>query len=311
MPKIKYEDINFKAPTLKLIAKCDEILTRYSERGWDGITLRQLYYQLVSQNIIKNDPAVYHLLGVHMNNARMAGLIDWNHIIDRARQLRARSNWSSPDSIIASAANGYHLSYWKDQEYFPELWVEKDALIGVVQRAGTQLDVPYYACKGYNSVSQMWAAAQRFIQAESEGRRPIVFYLGDHDPSGVDMSRDIYKRLSQFGAEFVHVERIALNFDQARSMDLPKNVVKKGDSRTADYKAYFGTSDCWELDAIDVDELVEMIKKSVYRFIEKDAWDSVKKAEAKDLEELGLLTKSYQVAIDYLRGEVHAQGVTL
>lgn len=303
MPKIRYQDLNFRPATLKLISQCDAILTSYSENGWDGITLRQLYYQLVAKNVIPNTQPSYHLLGINMNNARVAGLIDWNHIIDRARSLRGLPHHETPNEAINHASQWFHLPWWEEQKYRPEIWVEKDALIGVAQRAGNALDVPFYACKGYNSQSQMWAAAQRFIEYSAQGKKPIVFYAGDHDPSGVDMSRDVLARLTMFGAGNVIVQRVALNYEQVEELKPPPNPAKVGDSRYSDYVNYFGTKSCWELDAIDANELVTMLTTSVEKFLDMDLLNEVKEREQKGLTELALLSNNYQKVIDYLHDE--------
>jgi hypothetical protein len=282
MAKTCYDSsLKFKAPTLKLIAKCNEILEEYSKQGWHGITLRQLYYQLVSRDIIENNQKVYKALSVTISNARLAGLLDWDHIIDRARNLRGRSSWNHPSDILSACASQYHIDYWEGQEYRPEIWVEKEALIDVAERAGHQLDAPVFACKGFNSQSEMHSAALRFRRqsglVQKRRQTPLLVYLGDHDPSGLDMSRDIDSRLTMFGAK-LKIVRVALNYDQVEFYKPPPNPAKSTDSRYKDYRAQFGKN-CWELDALEPNLLVKLITETIEEHIDFDILNEVKERE--------------------------------
>lgn len=213
MPKITYKTFRFKQPTLELIATCDQILDKYAAAGYD-MTLRQLYYQLVSADIIPNKQSEYDRLGSIINDARLAGLIDWSAIVDRGRALKGLAHWTSPESILNAVADQYRIDKWKDQFHRVEVWIEKDALSGVFERICTELDVPYFACKGYTSQSEMWSAAMRLEKYRDNGQEPVILHFGDHDPSGIDMSRDIFDRLDLFSSKPVQVKRLALNIKQ-------------------------------------------------------------------------------------------------
>jgi hypothetical protein len=201
--RIQYDffDRKFSESFKDTVAMANTIIREYTKAGFD-LTLRQLYYQFVARGYIKNKDTEYKRLGGIINDGRLAGMIDWDAITDRTRYLRQLSHWDKPEDVIRSAACSYRTRKWADQPERVEVWIEKDALIGVIQPVCESLDVPYFSCRGYVSQSEMWAAAQR-IQAyyEMYGRqsqRTTIIHLGDHDPSGIDMTRDIEDRISLF-----------------------------------------------------------------------------------------------------------------
>lgn len=141
-----------------VIDQANEIIAAYAAQGFD-LTLRQLYYQFVSRDRIANSDREYKRLGSVINDAQLAGLVDWDAITDRTRNVRAVSHWETPGAIIDSAAYSFRIDKWLLQPYRVEVWIEKDALAGVIERVCTDLDVPYFSCRGYTSQSEMWAAA--------------------------------------------------------------------------------------------------------------------------------------------------------
>lgn len=197
MSKICYKDKEFRGDSMGIIVRAEEICQRYANQGYD-LTLRQLYYQFVSMDLIPNTEASYKRLGSIVNDARLAGYIDWDHLTDRGRDIDRRSTWDHPREIIQTAANAFHIDWWADQDVHVEVWVEKQALAGVVERVCQQYDVTSLACKGYMSQSEMHTAAMRMLDKIRDGKRIHVIHLGDHDPSGIDMSRDNEDRLRMF-----------------------------------------------------------------------------------------------------------------
>ncbi len=257
MPKIAYISKRFNSKALGTIEMANKIIAEYEAQGF-SLTLRQLYYQFVSRDLIPNSQKSYKALGNTINDARLAGLIDWEAIEDRTRNIRRRSHWEDPAGVIESAADSYGMNLWADQERRVEVWIEKDALIGVVERICTQLDVPHFSCRGYTSQSELWRGAMRHI---AYGVPTVVVHLGDHDPSGIDMTRDIQERLRLFGADST-IQRIALNMDQVQKFKLPPNPAKITDSRFENYEREYGT-ESWELDALDPSKIEKMIEKEV------------------------------------------------
>lgn len=271
MPKIKYVDRKFSASSLKIIETANAILDEYAAQGFQ-LTLRSLFYKFVSRDLLANNLRNYKALGSVINDARLAGLVDWNHIEDQTRELVRNSHWETPGDIIETAAKGYGIDMWKRQEYRPEVWIEKDALVGVIRGVCDELDVPYLSCRGYTSQSEMWTGAMRignYLRKE-DAQIPIIFHFGDHDPSGKDMTRDIVDRLEIFMGG-VKLERLALNMDQIEEYQPPPNPAKLTDSRSSAYVAEFG-DDSWELDALEPKVLVDLIRTNIMKLVDKKIW---------------------------------------
>jgi hypothetical protein len=297
VPKIKYKDLKLQPGTLKLVKICNEIIAEYQAQGFT-LTLRQLYYQLVSRDIIANRQREYKRLGSIVNDARLAGLIDWFAIEDRTRNLQRLSNWKTPEEIVQTCARSYHMDMWEGQQYRPEVWIEKDALVGVIEGVCDEFDIPYFSCRGYTSQSEMWAASRRL--ASYRGQTPIIFHFGDHDPSGKDMTRDITDRLELFMGG-LEVKRMALNMDQVEEYEPPPNPAKTTDSRYGAYIAEFG-DESWELDALEPAVIATLIRNAITTLIDQDLWDERKEEIAESKKLLGLVASRWSTVIERLRG---------
>lgn len=301
MPRIKYVDKKFSAKSMALIESINVIVAEYQRRGY-SLTLRQLYYQLVSRDIVPNTEQSYGRVGSILNDARLAGLVDWEVIEDRGRNLKMVTRWQNPQHIINAVVDNYWLDHWVGQPKRVECFVEKEALIDVVAVACRRYDVPYFACKGYMSQSEMWRAGKRLRGYVDAGQTPVVLYLGDHDPSGIDMTRDVIDRLEMFmgGAE---VERLALNMEQVRRYNPPPNPAKLTDSRASGYIEIFGRSS-WELDALAPDVIVRMIEEAIVSCIDdKKAWDSIVARQTRDANILNGVANRWKEVTDFILGE--------
>jgi hypothetical protein len=215
----------------------------------------------------------------------MCGLIDWEAIEDRTRNLQKLSHWRSPSQIMDTAIYSYRLNKWEKQLFRPEVWIEKEALVGVIQGVCDKWDVPYFACRGYNSQSEQWRAGQRLLEHINDLKIPIIIHLGDHDPSGIDMTRDNIDRLSLFTHSNIEVRRLALNFDQVTKYNPPPNPAKATDSRFNSYADMYG-EDCWELDALEPSVIVNLIEDEIKSLIDFDAWEVLIKKENDDKQAL-------------------------
>lgn len=264
---------SFRPGTLALIETCNQVIIDFQDQGFT-LTLRQLYYQMVARAIIPNKQAEYKRLGSIVNDARLAGLVDWSSIEDRTRNVRSVSTWGSPQEIMRAVANQYRENPWLTQKWAPEVWIEKDALVGVIEPVCTRMRVPYFACRGYTSQSEAYAAGKRFEHTYNFGRRvPIVFHLGDHDPSGLDMTRDNQDRISLFAlSEVIEVRRLALNMDQIRQYNPPPNPAKETDSRFSGYIKRYG-DESWELDALEPTVIDALIQDALSGLIDEEAWE--------------------------------------
>jgi hypothetical protein len=225
------------------------------------LTLRQLYYQLVTRNIIPNAERSYQNLSRVVTRARMAGLIDWDAIEDRARLPRAASEWNNLAELVDGALYSYRLPRWSTQNTYCELWVEKDALASVLWPIAYRHHVTLMVNRGYSSASAMYGAAQRFKYRGDGWKHLVILYLGDFDPSGEDMVRDVRERLEEFGVD-VEVQKVALNWDQIQQYNPPPNPAKLTDPRAKEFVRKHGGSS-WEVDALPPAVLTELINAAM------------------------------------------------
>lgn len=284
---------NPNSKSLFLLENINVILKNYEEMGYK-LTLRQLYYQLVSKDIIPNSISEYNKIGNIVTNGRLSGLIDWNMIEDRIRIPKIRSSWDSPQNIIETAAYSYHISRWQNQHSYIEVWCEKDAVSNIIEPVCRELDVVFMANRGYSSQTAMYEASKR-INQNIDDKNVVIIYVGDHDPSGIDMTRDIDERLGMFtysGKKFGCVDRVALNMDQIQKFNPPENPAKLTDSRFMSYYKKYGSSS-WELDAIEPKVLEKIIRSKIESYIDFDKWKEIEDLEKKHKDKIMRISENY------------------
>jgi hypothetical protein len=266
-----YKVTKFKPESLALIRKCDEILRGYIKAGYT-ITVRTLYYQCVARGILENTERNYKNLTGLINDARMSGLIDWDVIEDRGRRPVVRGRWGDGKDFMLAVAPQYHTDLWDLQEERVFVVVEKDALAGVLERTCHEYDVPLLAAKGYPSASSVRDLVRDHMMRFKD-QHIVLLHLGDHDPSGLDMSRDLEERLRIFGEDFLDLEfkRIALNMDQVEEVNPPPNPAKVTDSRFENYQQEYG-DESWELDALTPEYLNDLLRGEIDGHIDGDLW---------------------------------------
>jgi hypothetical protein len=316
MPCVAYVTKAFRPDTVAIIQKANTVIVDYQRQGFK-LTLRQLYYQFIARDLLpdswidaeynrknglppdtKNTMKNYKHLGDIINDGRLAGLIDWNAIEDRTRNLQTHSSWSSPHAIIRACASQYAVDLWAEQENYVEVWIEKEALVGVIEGICNELQVPFFACKGYTSQSEMWGAAQRLIGREKAGRDTVVVHLGDHDPSGLDMTRDIQDRLVMFGSTAI-IDRIALTWEQIEEYGPPPNPAKTTDARYEKYQEQYG-DDSWELDALEPQVMADLIRAAVQARINQDYWQEALDRQQTGRDQLGQVSRRWEKVVDFL-----------
>lgn len=268
-----YQEFNFTAKSRSLISMMNEILENYRKQGFT-LTVRQLFYQMVSKDIIPNTLQSYKSLASLINDGRLAGLIDWSSIEDRTRDIEKNANWLSPSEILQSAASSFHMDMWEGQENRVVIIVEKEALVGVLQRARDEFDLHLLAARGYPSVTVLRDVALHVLHpAARHGQHVTILHFGDHDPSGIDMTRDLRDRIDQFNAGVCswELKRVALNFDQVEEYNPPPNPAKSSDTRFKAYQDEHGDSS-WELDALEPAVLLQIVSDEVRPLIDQDLW---------------------------------------
>lgn len=284
MSRIGYTKYRPTASSRELIDLANEILLEFRADGYTA-TVRQVYYQFVGRDAIPNTLESYKRLAATISKARDGGLIDWDHIVDRTRKCMDVTRYEGPAELLDEAVHDFDIDVWDTQDTRIEVWVEKEALVEVVKRAALdEWDCPYFANRGYLSASAAWKAGRRIIANWQQGQSTTIIHVGDHDPSGIDMTRDIRERLALYSTpsdtdripEGVTVDedgfiselprfdvvRVALNRDQVDELDLPPNPAKMTDVRAPGYVAVHG-HDSWELDALSPATLVEYIEDEI------------------------------------------------
>ncbi len=325
MAKEKIRSTAFRPDSLARIEQLVDIIDEYQQQGLT-LTARQLYYQCVSRDVVVsgNTPAEYKKVTTLLADARYAGLVDWDAIEDRGREPNTPSEWSDIEALVKSALRAYRLPRWDGQDRYVELWVEKQALAGVLEPLAREAHATLMVNKGYSSASAMKASAERIkkqcvidqalyddiqerlectndLEEDDEGRReakqymrlhieqairtPVVLYLGDHDPSGEDMVRDIKDRLKEFGVLWLQVEKIGLTIAQVKQYNPPPNPAKITDSRAKDYIAKFGPHS-WEVDALPPQVLTQLVRRAFAKHVDKAKVEAIKTQEEKDKEAL-------------------------
>lgn len=305
MPKIEYKKIKFTPDRLDIILFINGLVQEYARERMQ-VTARTIYYRLVTMNRVKNSLKSYKWVASLINDGRIAGIIDWNHITDMTREVWEPSEWDSPEDSMQASVYWYRIPKWDNQDYYPMVLIEKDALKGVFMRPCNEYQVPLLSCRGYNSQTEMWKLAQRLERRIEAGQQPIVFHFGDHDPSGVNMTEDIIKRLEFFVGESVEVRRIALTTDQIHEFNPPPNPAKIKDPRARAYIAEHGESS-WELDALDPYTLRNLLVENIESVRDED-----KLAESVAEEEEGKrimlkVTAHWGEVVDWIESEYPEQ----
>jgi hypothetical protein len=302
MPKVLYVEKRFSPGSESVIDSANGIIAEYLRQGFK-LTLRQLYYQFVARGLLANTVQNYKRLGSIVNDARLAGRIDWEAIEDRTRNLAELSHWRDPGEIVEGAAYSYRLDKWASQPYRVEVWIEKEALAGVFEAVCQEMDIPYLSCRGYTSQSEMWGAAQRLKRYVRLGQAPIILHFGDHDPSGIDMTRDIRDRMATFGCD-LELRRLALNMDQVEQYDPPPNPAKETDSRFAGYIAEYG-DESWELDALEPAVLADLVRSEISGLIDQVSWDEISGREDQEKSVLELAARNWEKISRFLLRKGH------
>lgn len=273
-----YVPKRFNPKAAQVIERANELLEYYEKHGIE-CTLRSLFYRFVAKNWIPNEQKAYKRLGVILGEARLAGRMRWDIMIDKTRRAVGLERFDGPQDALDRAANSYHIDMWRYQKYRPEVWIEKDAAAGNIIRACHENDVPYLSCRGYTSLTEMWKGSMRLQSYLAAGQTPFIIHIGDHDPSGIDMSRDIVDRLQKTFMADCEFKRLALNMDQITARKLPPQPGKVKDKRYKAYVLKYGKSS-WEVDAIDPLEFYKMVADEIEGLKDTIQWEKDLKEEA-------------------------------
>lgn len=325
MPKICYTPKKFDPVSEDIIKKVNLLVEEYAKQGITSMTVRQVYYRFVArdwfpkswnmsydsakkkwvqdENGTNNNGPNYTRIQGLISAGRLAGLIDWHAIIDRTRGMIKNKHYTKPKDAIKEVYNQYKIDKWFDQPWYLEVWVEKDALASVLIDVCSELDVPFFACRGYTSSTASWDAGQRLLQKIGEGKQVRIIHLGDHDPSGVDMSRDVQERLSLFVGQKVPVRRVALNMPQIEQYNPPPNPAKTTDARFRAYQEKYGDLS-WELDALAPEVLIDIVRRAVLAHRDEELWKKAVELEQKGKKTLRWVVNEFGSVCSFLKEKI-------
>jgi hypothetical protein len=277
-----------------ILANALPILDRYAA---GVLTVRGLYYQLVNIGLTNSQRHYKRVVGT-MIKARRAGLVPYGSFTDRDRAMESETLWSRTDvdSEVEKAKRqiglwmcNYYKNRWENQIYYPEVLIEKKALVGTFENVCKRNRVGLGACKGYPSLTFLNDLADRMKAADNEGKTPIILYFGDYDPSGEDIPRSIQDNLANdFGVD-VEVRRVALMVEQVRAWNLPPAPTKLTDSRTANWDGIGQV----ELDAVDPGKLEDLVQGAIDEIFDEDRFAVLEDVENGESEEYVKQLKEY------------------
>lgn len=244
------------------------------------MTVRQIFYRLVSNGVIGKTEGEYKSTVVRLlGEMRRSGELPFHLIADNTRWMRKPHTWSSLESMLQRTAQAYRRSVWDNQDVYVEVWLEKDALAGVLYEETEAWDVPLMVTRGYPSLSYLYSAAETIA---AQDKPTFLYYFGDYDPSGLDIPRKVECDLRDFAPDAdITFERVAVSRAQIESMKLPTRPTKKTDSRS---KGFVGES--VEVDAILPRTLRSIVQKCITQHIEPLAYGVLQAAEESERESL-------------------------
>jgi hypothetical protein len=265
----------------------DAILDAFQDTD-KPVTVRQMYYLLSVQGAVEKTDSGYGRAQRQLLEMRQLGIVPYEWIADITRWMRKPKTYSSVEHALRSTRDFYRRSVWNNLDQYIEVWIEKDALAGVLYPITEQYDVPLMVCRGYSSETFAHSAAENI---KDIGKTAFIYYLGDFDPSGWQMSRNLEKKLKGFGAKIEFI-RLAVNPEQIRAWNLPSRTTKKTDTRCKEFYDTFGkNTESVELDAIPPDDLRELVDDAIERHLPEGYLNELKVAEESERDLLKRLEK--------------------
>jgi hypothetical protein len=243
-------------------------------RQHNPMTVRQVFYLMTTQGVVaKTEKEYKQTVGRLLLQMRVAGDIPFHWIADNTRWMRKPRTFSSMDEALRQTAQTYRRALWDEQEVYVEVWIEKDALAGVLLEETEPWDVPLMVSRGFSSITYLYEAA---MSIKAQDKPAFLYYFGDHDPSGVHIDRSIERRLREFAPDAeIHFERVAVRPEQITAWDLPTRPTKKSDSRSKTFQG-----DSVEVDAIPPEQLRQLVHDCIVQHVDHHALSAVQAVEA-------------------------------
>jgi hypothetical protein len=306
----------FRTKNRQLSARAIEILER--ERP---MTLRQLFYRAISAGALQNSQLEYKRLGSIMTRLREANNVPRTWIVDHVRATLKPSSWSGLGDFGETVRDAYRKDFWSSLNHHVEVFVEKDAIAGTIQPVTKEFDIALRVCRGYASVSFAGEIADEWQRIE----KPIfAYYLGDFDPSGFDLERDLREKLARYSGRWCVQSdifdenrswaklttgpgytvdsdsfcwgRLAVQYADFHDHNLIPLPVKQKDRRARAFIERHG-DECAEVDALPPSELRSRVRQAIESHIDQERWKRLQKTEELEKETLERVMKGWKKVI--------------
>lgn len=239
------------------------------------ITIRHLFYRLVGLNVIPKTELAYKGLCGHLSRWRKSGGVPYNAFSDSTRWHIKPPMFDGIADALRRTRESYRRNMWADQTHYVEIWVEKDAIAGVIVDVTSEWGVPLFVCRGFASLSSMYSASLTFKEARRGGKEVTIFHLGDYDPSGHAAADAIERAFRESFDCSINFQRIAILPEQIEEFNLPTRPTKQSDSRARNWQG----SECVELDSTPPSELRSLVENAITSLIDWYKWEQLKQVE--------------------------------
>lgn len=256
------------------------------------ITIRHLFYRLVSQKLLAKDEKEYKKLGTYLMKWRRSGELPWSAFADNTRWYYGNVGYSGIEAALINTRDTYRRNLWATQDAFVEIWCEKDAIASILLDEAISFGVQVFPLRGFTSGSALHNAADSFKTQINAGKTIYVYYFGDYDPSGIEIDKSAVRNLHEDHGVEVNFERIAVTPDHIKSLNLPTRPPKLTDTRTKNFKG-----ESVEIDALRMPILKGMVRQCIVQHIDQAEWDMQLRIEEQEKSLLDMLAREMGEAV--------------
>jgi len=254
------------------------------------ITIRHLYYRLVGIGIIEKTDAAYKVLCSHLSKWRRSGEIEWSAFADNTRWHIRHETYNGVDDALRNTVENYRRDLWQTQSSYVEVWVEKDAIAGIVADTANSFGVPVFVARGFASLSSLYDAANTFQAATNRGRNCVIYHLGDYDPSGVAAGEAMLRAFQNDFFVDVEFVRAAVTEEQIDRLNLPTRPTKTSDTRARRWTG----GECVELDTMPPAEIRALVEKCITQHLDLHEWEAARRTEQLERESMKTFLEAWR-----------------
>jgi hypothetical protein len=265
-------------------------ILRVLDESREQITIRHLFYRLVSLKALEKTEKDCEVLQYHLTKWRRAGLVEYSAFADSTRWYIRKPSYDGLHDALERTRDNYRRDMWAAQPYYVEVWVDKDAIAGVVSRIAESYGVPVFVYRGFSSLTGIYQASETFQEIKENGKQPVILHVGDYDPSGQVAADAIEKSLlTDFGCEGVEFHRIAVTADQVSELGLPTRPTK-----TSTHSGKWTGGDSVEIDAMSSEQIQGIVEAAIVELIDQHEWNALRKIETQERKTLAKITAGFR-----------------